>query len=143
MLNIIKGNSFLTFLSWFKSIAQRINKPVLLLLSLFCLNLGYCAFYKIASNELSGKIEFTKQPKLVTSKGTVGTCSLNDASVKISMAEISRSSVIDFAAIGLPIRMIAVLPSFIWSDFFKVFKKRSGYSISPVPLFLQHGRLII
>lgn len=143
MLNIIKEKSFLTFLSRFKSTVQKINKPVLLLLALFCMNLGYCAFYKIASNDFSSKIEFTKQPKLVTSNGSVSVCSLNDAAVKISMMEISRSSVIDFAAIGLLLSMITVLPGSILPVFFKFYKKRSSYSLSPVPLFLQHRRLII
>lgn len=128
---------------FFKSTVQRINKPVLLLLALFCINLGYCAFYKSIANDFSTKIEFTKQPKLVTSNGTVGVCSLNNAAVKISMTEISRSSIIDFTDIGSLLSMIIVLSGPILRDVFCFFKKQSSYSISPVPLFLRHRRLII
>lgn len=143
MLNTNHVNFFLSFISGIKYNFQRIKAPALFLLVFFCMNMGYCAFYKITSNEVGNKIEISKQPKLNTSIGAKSLCSLEDETVNVSMAELSKPCETSNVALGLLLCMI-----FFWSCALSVFlsnpfKKRPSFSFLTVPLFLQHRRLII
>lgn len=126
----------------FMSVIKEINKPVFVLLTLFCLNMGYCALYKITSKDVNNKEAFTKQPKSLTNNSVASACSLTEVSTKIFVAEIERSAATDFSVLGLLIFTFIVTTASVSSDILKLCR-RYKYTISPVPLFLQHRRLII
>lgn len=120
---------------------QKMNKPIMLLLTLFCLNMGYCSLYKITSNGLNYEEGFTKQPKSLSSNSFKSACSLSEASTKISGSELERSSSTDLTIIAL-LTVIETL-SYISIESVKVSRIHLHHIISPIPLFLKNRRIII
>src|SRR5690554_6321724 len=124
-------------------VTQKLNKPIVLLLALFCLNMGYCTLYKITSNNFTNKVELIKQPKFVASSSFASICSLNEATTKSSVSEVERSAGTDLRITELLTAIIPLIPGSRSIEPFKFSKISFRHIISPIPLFLQHRRLII
>jgi len=121
---------------------QKMNKPIILFLTVFCLNMGYCSLHKITSNNFNYKEGFTKQPKSLVNNNFENACTLSEASTKISVSEVERSSGTNLSITTLTTIFIAIHGSSSIVHF-KFFQPGINHSISPIPLFLKNRSLII
>src|SRR5690606_8164947 len=121
---------------------QKMNKPLILLFALFCLNIGYCTSHKITSNNFNYKQLFTKPPKSHVNNNFGNACSLSEASTKVSVSDVERSSGTDLRITTLTTIFTAIRGSSSIVHF-KFFQPGINHTISPIPLFLKNRSLII
>lgn len=122
---------------------QKMNKPIIFLLTVFCLNMGYCSLHKITSSSFNYKEGFTKQPKSLPSNSYGNACSLSEASTKISVSEFERSAGTDLTITTLLTPIFTAIPGPSTKGHFKFSKSSVNHTVSPIPLFLKNRSLII
>jgi len=122
---------------------QKMNKPIILLLTLFCLNMAYCSLFKITSDDVNNKERFTKQPKSLLSSNSADACSLSEASTKISVSEFQKLSGTDLTITPFHTAIFSAIPASSSIIHARFFKPGRHHSVSSIPLFIKNRALII
>ncbi len=121
---------------------QNINKSIVLLLTIFCINMGYCAVQKIVSSNYYNKTEITKQPKtVVTSNSLSELCS--SVAAEVSLLDIEKPSAKNISLSILLFSTILGLLASVLAEYLNLPRTYNRSLLSPIPLFLKNRTLII